>query len=464
MKLFKHQEEGIKFLQERSKAILADEMGLGKTVQAIFASSGKTVIICPATLKLTPWAEEIAEQIPESNIVVINGKKQEIYKKGTRQFFIINYDVLDKYKNFILANFPDTVILDEAHYIKNTSSKRSKTAIKICEEAKNVYLLTGTPVANRPIEYFNLLKAIDHPLARNYYGYAKKYCGAYLRELRGHKFLDTSGATNLIELHDKTQWSVLRRTKAEVLDLPPKIRAIVPLEMPKEYKTQYMTAWDNFWQNFNDNTKLEDFKTVKEYNKKISNINLAKQMIEIQKCLQIVSLAKMDRIEQDIINIVEQGNKAIIFTRYRETIKQIRQRLEKNKISNVSIDGETSQEHRKDAVKLFQEDDRIKIFVGNLMACAVGITLTKATIVIFADLYWDVTIHDQAEDRAHRIGQNGTVNIYYYAMKNTIDDRIIQILTEKRKIINQVINGQVDKVKSSSGMADLLKGIKDHRA
>ena len=461
MKLFKHQEEGIVFLKEKAKAILADEMGLGKTIQAILASEGTTVVICPATLKLTPWAEEIAEQIPTANIEVINGKKTELYKKGTRNFFIVNYDVLNKYQNYILANLPDTAILDEAHYIKNTKSKRGKTAIKICEEVKRVYLLTGTPVANRPIEYFNLLRAIDHPLANNYYGYAKRYCGAFLREIRGRKFLDTNGATNLIELHDKTQDSVLRRTKDEVLDLPPKIRAIVPLEMSKEDKVKYASAWNNFLEYFNETVKPEDFKTVLEYDQKVKNINLARQMIEIQKCLQVVSLAKLDRLEQDIVNIVEQGNKAIIFTRYKETIKQIRARLEKNKIPNVSIDGSTSQEHRKDAVKLFQEDDRIKIFLGNLQACAVGITLTKATIVIFADLYWDITIHDQAEDRAHRIGQNGTVNIYYYAMKNTIDDKIIEILAKKRKIIDQVINGKVDKVRGSSGIADLLSAIKE---
>lgn len=459
MKLFKHQEEGIAFLQSRLKVILADEMGLGKTTQAIQASIGTTVVICPATLKLTPWAQEISEQVPGACIKIINGAKEELYKAGARTFYIVNYDVIDKNLNYIMTRYPETVILDEAHYIKNTTSKRAKAAIKICELPRLVFLLTGTPISNRPVEYFNLLKAIGHQLARNYFGYVKRYCGARDRFMRGRHFLDVSGATNLMELHERTKDVVLRRTKAEVLDLPPKIRAIVPLELDKKYKQEYAQVWDTFITNFRALVKPEDFDTLDQYNHKVENVNLARQMIEITKCLQVISKAKVDRLEEDLANIVEQGNKAIVFTRYKETLNEILGRLSKLGIPSVAIDGSTSQEHRKAAVDLFQTDDRIKIFVGNLMAAGVGITLTKATIVIFADLYWEPGILDQAEDRAHRIGQNGTVNIYYYAMRGTLDDRIIKILTRKREIINQVINGKVNKISNNSGITELFKDL-----
>lgn len=463
MKLFDYQEEGVKFLRSKSGAILADEMGLGKTIQTIFALDEYGLIICPTTIK-EDWAEAIAENIPDANIEIFNGKKKELYKEGIKNFWIINYDILDKRLEELIALRPEKAVFDEAHYIKNGSSKRGKASAKLCQAVPTVYLLTGTPVSNRPIEYFNLLKAVKHPIANNYYSYAKRYCGAFMQQMRGRQFLNVNGATNLIELHDKTKDVILRRTKSQVLNLPPKIRSIVRAEMSKEYQAQYATAWQNYYKFFRETVTPEDFETYDDYEKKVSNILMARHMIEIGKIQQITSLAKLDRIEADLLNIIEQGNRVIVFANYKETIAQLQARLTANKINFVTIDGSVAQEDRHAVVQAFQTNDEIKVFIGNMRTCREGITLTKASIVIFIDLDWDVTKHDQAEDRAHRIGQTGTVNVYYYAIKNTIDDRIIEVLTEKRIIIEQIIEGKTDRVKKTATTGDLLKSIYKHGA
>lgn len=459
MQLFEHQKEGVKFLESRSGVILADEMGLGKTMQAIVASKGDTLIVCPTTLK-TNWAREIEMALGKQSIKIYSGSKIEEYSRGVRNFWIINYDVLAKHLDALLALYPETLILDEAHYIKNNASARSKATLKLCDAISRVYLLTGTPVANRPIEYYNLLKAIKHPIARDYYGFAKRYCGAFRQELKGGRsFLNVSGASNLIELHEKTKDCMLRRTKDKVTNLPPKIRAIVPVEMTADFKKQYATAWQDYLKCFNQTVTADQFKTLKEYDEKVENTLMARHMIELQKLKQITSLAKIDRLEEDIKNILEQENKVIIFTQYKETMRQIRVRLIKNRIASVSIDGETPQSRRQEAVDIFQTNEKVKVFLGNIKACGVGITLTKASIVVFADLDWTVTSHDQAEDRAHRIGQAGTVNVYYYVIKGTVEDKIIELLTKKRETIAQIIEGKTNRVTNTSVASDLLKSL-----
>lgn len=449
MNLFPHQKEGIEFLKKKGHAILADEMGLGKTRQAIVAageiSDETTLVVCPASLKIN-WEREIHMVYPGDDVAIVQGGKYEPMNAANAAWIIVNYDVLGK-NEWILELAKNgcigTLILDEAHYVKDTKAIRTKAALAIALLVKRVFCLTGTPVMNRPIELFALLRAVKHSLAyqadvaistlRKTYG--KRYCGAYFHRLgfTGRGFWDESGATRLPELREMTRSVFLRRTKAEVLDLPEKIVSVVSCELGPEWQGKYDRAWDDYL------TWLAAQGKAKE---DIANALDAQSLIELGKLKQVCSQAKILRICDDIDNAVEQGQKVIVFTQFTATVERIEATLRTKKIRSVTLTGATQMDDRQHAVDAFQNNDEFKVFIANIKAGGVGITLTAASIVIFADMEWSPTIHAQAEDRAHRIGQTGTVNVYYYVADGTIEEDIIDILTAKQETIGILTDGE----------------------
>lgn len=487
MELFEHQKTGIEFLKKSGKAILADEMGLGKTRMAIMASQeGRdratgpgALVVCPASLKIN-WQREISAVYPRDGIRIIGTDWTDDPDDPCQiQWFIINYDILEKrleyIKELIEMKAVDTLILDEAHYIKGNSI-RAKCVVGgrlkknggwvsydgIAGKMERVYCLTGTPILNRPIELFNLLKAIGHRLGQVRNFYSRRYCGAYVKTvfrrypLPPLKFLDESGATNLDELREMIKGSFLRRKKIEVLDLPPKITSVMDCEMSDEWKRRYDTAFDSY---------LEFLKANPIDGKNIDNILMARHMVEITKLKQACSQSKVGRIAADIRNAVEQDEKVIVFSQYTETIRQIKEKLgekivgEGNPIKCATLTGADDMNERQKAVDDFQNDEATKVIICNIKAGGVGLNLTAATIVIFADMEWSPEIHRQAEDRAHRIGQGGTVNVYYYVCGGTIEEDIIDILNEKKKVADRIFEGSAKRIKKGSAQEEFLRRI-----
>lgn len=450
-KLFPHQIEGIEFAKKKERCILAHEMGLGKSRIAIVAtgeSSDSTIlVVCPASLKIN-WEREIHMVYPEDEVAVLTGGDTDIARgQLTMQtaWIVVNYDILDKHKEWLVekAKVGDigAMIMDEAHYIKDTKAIRTKAALAVAFHMKQVYCLTGTPVMNRPIELFALLRAVKHPLAykdgesvsalRKAYG--KRYCGAYFRQLGyGRGFWDETGATRLPELREMVKSVFLRRLKNEVLDLPEKIVSIVPTTLDAEYQKKYDSAWDQY---------LAWLEAHPDEGKDIHNVMSAQALIELGKLKQVCSLAKVDRITADVENAIEQGSKVIIFSQYTKTIVELRNKMSGKKIRCVTLTGEDDQDQRQKAVDSFQQDGS-DVFIANIKAGGIGLTLTAASIVMFADMEWSPEIHRQAEDRAHRIGQTGTVNVYYYIAENTIEEDIIDILTAKQETIGTLTGGE----------------------
>lgn len=472
-KLFDHQVEGVEWAVKTEKCILAHEMGLGKTKMGILAaglSSDKVVlVICPASLKIN-WRREIEMLYPEDNICIVQGGSTDIDIESTA-WIIINYDVVAKYSEilemWIKNKIIETVILDEAHYIKG-KSLRAEAVLKIIDMAKRIYCLTGTPLLNRPIELFNLLRAVKHPLGKAKTAFARRYCAGQMKTLvkdittgsqffidpkrafpfrmQKHKyrvftFMDDKGATHLDELRQATSDVILRREKKDVLDLPAKIVSEVEVELSKEHRTAYHAAWDQYLLWLESNPDVD---------RNLDNIKGAQQLIELGKLKQVCSLAKIPRIVADVENAVEQGNKVIIFSQYTETIRRITVALKDSighdedkkaraNLGVVNLTGENDAEERQWAVDQFQNDADTKVFVANIKAGGVGITLTAATLVIFADYDWSPKMNEQAEDRAHRIGQTGTVNIYYYVSKDTVEEEIMQLLRQKSEIISGIL-------------------------
>lgn len=448
--LFDHQVEGVQFALENPKCIIAHEMGLGKSRIAVIAagikSFGTILVVCPASLKIN-WQREIKIIYPEDQTVIVSGTlpiKKARFPNAS--WIIINYDVLDKNKEWILEMARDgkieTLILDEAHYAKDTKTIRTKAVISIALLMKQVYCLSGTPVMNRPIELFSLLRAIKHPLAyseekpmstlRKEYG--KRYCGAFFHKLgySGKGFWDEKGATRLPELREMTRGVFLRRTKDEVMDLPDKIVSVASCALTDEYQQQYDHAWAKY------------LKWVAEHpgEKDITNVLSAQALIELGKLKQVCSLSKVDRIVADIENVIEQEQKIIVFSQYSATINKILSKMIENSIKSVTLTGNDDSESRQQAVDEFQNNPDCKVFIANMKAGGVGITLTAASIVMFADMEWSPTIHAQCEDRAHRIGQTGTVNVYYYIADGTIEEDIIDILTAKQETIGVLTGGE----------------------
>ena len=418
-----HQKDAIEKLLENDKFILADDMGLGKTTSTVIASleSGvkKILVICPASLKIN-WQREI-QNYTDRTISICEGKKFE-----DSDFVIVNYDILKNFhdikenKNSIILNSKfDLVVIDEAHYISNPQAQRTKIIMDITKNIKKLWLLTGTPMTSRPMNYYNILKLIDSPVSQNWMAYAIRYCGGYQFRVGNKKIWNVTGASNLEELRDRTSNQILRRLKTDVLDLPDKIMTPVYLQLKSRLYEELMGQYYDWY-----TTRQEESKS------------LSIQFSKLTKVRQIIAEEKISSTIEIAENIIEQGKKVIIFSNFTEPLKKIYEHFGK---SAVYLDGTTSKPARQKAVDDFQENEKIKVFCGNIKAAGVGLTLTAAEACIMNDLSFVPSDHSQAEDRAYRYGQKNNVSIFYPIFENTIEGAIYDILTSKKQIIGTVM-------------------------
>ncbi len=423
-----HQKEAIEKLVGNDKFILADDMGLGKTTSTVIASleSGikKVLIVCPASLKIN-WKREIANYTDRS-VSIIEGKIWE-----SADFVIINYDILKNFhdpqdrKNSVILNEGfDLIVADEAHYIQNTQAARTKIANDIINKVGKVWLLTGTPMTSRPMNYYNLLNLVESPVAFNWMGYVRRYCNGYQFTVGRKKIWNVQGASNLEELRDRTKPQVLRRLKEEILDLPDKIITPIYLKLKSRDYEELMGEYYRWFDQSNESGSL----TV--------------QFSKLMKVRQVIAEEKIKNTCEIAENIVEQGKKVIIFTNFTDTLNQITEHFGK---SAVKLDGSMSKQERQKAVDRFQEDEKIQVFVGNIKAAGVGITLTAAEAVIMNDLSFVPSDHSQAEDRAYRYGQKNNVLVYYPIFENTIESIIYDILQNKKNIFEIVMGDNPQK-------------------
>ena len=442
-----HQIEAIEKLVRNKKFILADDMGLGKTTSAIIASletkAKKILIVCPASLKIN-WQREI-ENYSDRSVYISEGKKFS----DEHDFVIINYDILKNFhdikkkdESIILKTKFDLVIMDESHMISNPQANRTKIVNDIISKIERVWLLSGTPITSRPMNYYNLLNIVDSPVAANWMAYAIRYCNGFQFSVGKRKIWNVQGATNLEELRERTQTHILRRLKEDVLDLPEKIITPVYLRLlSKEYEELMGEYYDWYDKNPNESSSL----TI--------------QFGKLMKVRKIIAQEKVNTTIELAENIIEQGKKVIIFTNFTDTLQQIYQHFGK---TAVYLDGSCSKPHRQNSVDEFQTNDKIMVFVGNLKAAGVGLTLTAAEAVIMNDLSFVPAEHAQAEDRSHRIGQKNSTSVYYPLFENTIEGAIYDILNKKKKIISTVMGDDL-LLDDASSIENMLKMIYDNR-
>ena len=436
--LFPHQIEGVAFLLGRRRAILADDMGLGKTRQAIVAlrhaaPAGPYLVVCPASVKRN-WAREIGVAAPDTSTHVIEKGAGPLENPD---WVIVNYDILGKHIDELGRRGWAGLVFDEAHYLKNHTSTRSKLARQLADRTHlrqgyggqavepAVYLLTGTPLTNRPRDLFVLLQLVRHPLGRSFLAFAKRYCAAEKNEYGWQ----TGGASNIEELTVQLHGVMLRRSKDQVLALPPKLRTWLPVEVPKGTGVR-------------DMRKVVDLLLGEE---KIGSATAIDERVLRGRLLHAVTLArqtlaaaKVKSTIDFVTGAVEQGEKVIVFSCFEDPLQELAEHF---RGSVVLLTGSTPAEKRQTIVDRFQQEGRIRIFLANIIAGGVGHNLTAATQVVFNDLDWVPANHWQAEDRAYRIGQTRTVNVTYMIAANTIDDFVQAVLERKGALVSAVVDG-----------------------
>jgi SWI/SNF-related matrix-associated actin-dependent regulator 1 of chromatin subfamily A len=446
------QKAGIAYALAHRDSLNADEMGLGKTVQAcgvINADSSikNILIVCPASLKLN-WQRELERWLVRR---YTSGFATSTILPRT-QIVIANYDIMSKLRSQVDGRSWDLLICDESHYCKNPDSQRTKAVLgalkhdkveKTPIDAGKRLFLTGTPILNRPIELWPMLRVIDpEGLGASYWNFARRFCGAWDSSWGW----DVSGATNLDQLQESLRSRVMiRRLKKDVLtELPPKRRQIVVL--PSSAVKNIVQREMNFY--VSNQAMIEEAIARAEIAQKEGDKESYDAAARDLKGLRQTAFEEMSRLRHDtavakvpylidyLENAVEQENKIVLFAHHQDVINPI---VDRFTAVAVKFDGTMSNEHKQQTVDRFQHDPKCKLFVGSVTAAGVGITLTAASYVLFAELDWRPAILTQAEDRLHRIGQKVSVLVQHVVFDGSLDANMAKKIVEKQEIIDKAI-------------------------
>lgn len=449
--LFPFQKEDVSEIDIRKGRILiGHEMGLGKTIITLawlqlHPELRPAIIVCPSSLKLN-WEREAQSWMEEPNVEILSGQKPYPI---TGDILIINYDILHYWLPFLLKLGLKALVADEIHFVKSNKALRTKALKKLSKLIPYIIGLSGTPIINRPIEFFNIITIIDRTLFPNYWKYAHRYCAA-----KNNGFgWDMSGASNTEELHAiLTKRIMIRRLKKDVLkDLPDKTYSFVPVSLDNQ--KEYDAAETNFIQYLKDGVEIDLRKqlgslieeNVIEFNDHTLNrmkdkrAETANALTQIEVLKQLAVQGKLKQATEWITNFLESDQKLIIFATHKFVIAHLMEVF--GKIA-VKVDGSVSGTKRQLAVDKFQNAPKTRLFIGNIKAAGVGLTLTAASNVAFLEYPWTPGELFQAADRAHRIGQKFTVNIYYLLAKGSIEESIAELLDSKKTVLDAVLDGK----------------------
>jgi SWI/SNF-related matrix-associated actin-dependent regulator of chromatin subfamily A-like protein 1 len=372
------------------------------------APGGPYLVICPAGVRLN-WRREIHLVEPDADVHVVTGSSGW---EPDHRWTVINYDLLSRLERELQATAWAGIVVDEAHYIKNRSQRSVRVFDLLDRGPRVAYLLTGTPMASRPRDLFNLLKAVEHPLAQSFYAYAVRYCDAH----HNGYGLDSTGASNVEELARIVSGVLLRRTKDEALDLPPKVRTWLPVEA----KTDRAVALEARALGYLRDHPARGGPTWVTF---LGMLNRARHAL---------GMAKAPATAELVGDIVEAGHKVVVYSNYTAVITGLAERFG---VAAVTLTGADSPTRRQTAVDRLQTDPSVRLLIGNIHAAGVGINLTAATHVVFNDLDWVPGNHWQAEDRIYRIGQTSTAFATYLYAPGTLDGYVAALLEEKARTI-----------------------------
>ena len=449
------QRAGIAFALQRDATLIGDEMGLGKTLQAIGVINAdpaieRVLILCPSSLKLNWRRESTKWLVRKFSIGIVSGDWFPV----SCGMVICNYDVLTRHAAKIRAVNWDLVIMDEAHYLKNGKALRTRMALGDWDYAAKAWktepiqadrriLMTGTPITNRPIELWPLIHYLDPDTWDNFFRFAHRYCGAK----RGRFGFEAKGANNLGELQEKLRSTImLRRLKRDVLtELPPKRRQVLAVERSdlSELIERERKTWDASRKRIAEARSAVALCNAsadpKEYERAVAQLRKAEGIAfqEIARERHNLALAKLPDLIDHLRESVESSVPVVCFVHHKDMVDAICAAFPKE---SVRLTGDQGIEERQRNVDRFQTDERINLFVGTIMAAGVGITLTRASHVVFGELDWVPGNLTQAEDRCHRIGQRDSVLVQHLVVDGSLDAKMADILVKKQDVIDAALD------------------------
>ncbi|KAH7428525.1 hypothetical protein KP509_09G005400 [Ceratopteris richardii] len=451
-RLLPFQRDGVKFaLQHGGRALIADEMGLGKTLQAIafttcVSDDWPVLVIAPSSLRLH-WATMINQwlKIHPAEISVVmsqcSGSNKEgfniVQSTGSKVvrldglFNIVSYELVSKLQNEIAEVDFQVIIADEAHYMKNAQAKRTLACVPLLQRSKYSLLLTGTPALSRPIELYKQLEALQPKVYRSVHEYGKRYC------MGGH-FGVYQGASNREELHGLMKTTIMiRRLKKEVLsELPLKRRQQIFLSLDEKGVRQMRAL-------FNELEVVKREIKCSKSQEEADKLRYTERQL-ISKIYTESAEVKLPAVQDYLSTVIEADCKFLVFAHHKSLMDGIEQFLVKKKVQYIRIDGSTEASLRQGLVNKFQQTENVKAALLGIRAAGIGLSFTAASTVIFAEMSWTPGELVQAEDRAHRIGQVSSVNVYYLHAHDTVDDLIWESVQHKLENVGQVLDGRED--------------------
>lgn len=465
-KPFSHQIDGIRFGLNKKKFLLCDDQGLGKTKQIIdfvgclekSDNINKVLIVCGVNSLKYNWQSEISIHSDEKGWVLgtrfrkTTGKAYEGSTKDKLEdldnlpdcrYIITNIETLragaekisktkyhfpiaEKLQELCKNGTISVIAFDEAHKSKEPTSLQSRAMIKV--QAKYMIAMSGTPLMNNPLDLYFPMKWLGYE-NHSFYQFKQHYCN-----LGGWGGSQVVGYKNLEEIRAMMEQIMLRRLKTEVLDLPEKIRKIEYVDMTPKQNQIYKEVYAGV---------MSDLQKIKFSNNPLSMMIRLRQATGWTGIISntVQESAKMERMIELVNEIVASEQKAIIFSNW-ESMTEVA--TEKLKSYNPAyITGATKADERMKEVERFQTDDKCKVIIGTIGAMGTGLTLTAAQNVIFLDSPWNMALKAQAEDRAHRIGTKGTVSVITLCCRDTIDERIEELVEKKGRISDALVDGKI---------------------
>jgi len=457
-KLLNFQKEGLDFLLKSSgNALLADEMGLGKTVETLsyVATEKRTfpVLVVAPLVTLTNWEREIAKflkkksrngRIIESDspsvTLIRTGKSQELPKAD---IYVINYELLLKRNDDLAKLGIKTLVCDEVQNLRSKTTQKYKAIKKLAALPSVLYRigLSGTPIYNRGSEIWPIIDIIKPGLLGSFKEFCEYFC--YVNEKGKAIVLENKRASLRHELQKHV---MLRRKKSDVLkELKDKVRYKEVIASDTDY---YLEELDKIWKKVEEEQKNAETEFSKS----------ASYQRAIQSERQIAGVAKLPHVINFVKNIMEIEESVVVFCHHRAIHTLLHKSLQE--FSPVSIIGGQTDSFRQGQIDKFQNGES-KLMIAGLRAGNIGINLTRAKYVIFAELDWSPAIHRQAEDRLHRIGQKNTVFAYYLIGNGTLDDHVADILVDKSFEIDAIMDESVDNYENKNKAELILAQIQD---
>lgn len=523
--LLPHQKEAIKFMVGNKKCILADGCGLGKTISTIVSALEcnfqKVLIICPASIKST-WKRELTTYVNEEEISIVKGRNWNesrftiINYDILKNFYTLAEEIkyieenvisedgtivkkksidwkvkpkVDEDGHVIEAGIPkmkqsrntalieqalknsqlyqsefDLVIIDECHRLSNNTSKMCKIVQDLLKHLKpqGIFAISGTPMTNRPMNMYNILKLIGHPITNNWQNYVERYCEgtmipfkgewskwlpSYLKQCGKSEWNDlsksekdnfrsylakwgrvvwkTNGASNLDELRELTKDCYIRRINTEIEGMVKKEIIVKEYDLNDKQIEEYNKVWEKYVK------KCRDLGiSVHDENRQLTEGIKLRQFLSKEMLNKTIELAEYH---------IENGSKVLLLCNYDEELYELHKYFSKKKIGSVIYNGKMTAEEKDKSEKALMLDDNVKVFIGNITACGVGLTLTASNIAIFNSFSWLPSDNQQAMDRVFRITQTEDVKVYFQLYNDTYLTEMWDKVTNKEKIINQVV-------------------------